>query len=436
MDDIRLPLPPHRLKVAVLVDLEWRPDAGGHVKCWERLAEATAAAAPDVDLTVHFQGDRDQVVEQAANVRYAFHRPVFSTSALPFLAHVPDHTDLAPLNPRLGRALAGCDILHTTDGFFAFARTAARVARRRGIPLVNSVHTDTPGYTRVFMARTFEALFGKGCLTRLLSGTLRLPERGERAMLERLARHQAQASHVLVSRPDELERARTVLPDDRIGLLRRGVDRRVFHAGRRDRNWLQRAYGVPADARLVVFAGRMNRGKNIMALAHAVRALLDEGLPVHLLCAGEGEDRPAVKRLLGPAATCPGAVPQSVLAGFYAGADLFALPSAIEVNSNVVREALACGAPVAVAAASGGGALVRTGRTGAVVEGEGPAAWTAVLRPLLADPGRLAGMRRAVEAEAPRRLPSWETVLREDVLPVWRAAALEMAACTPLASWS
>lgn len=26
------------LKVGVLVDLAWTPDAGGHVKCWERIA--------------------------------------------------------------------------------------------------------------------------------------------------------------------------------------------------------------------------------------------------------------------------------------------------------------------------------------------------------------------------------------------------------------
>ena len=44
------------IKVAVLVDLERRPGAGGHVKCWERLAEAASRHAAHVDLTVHFQG--------------------------------------------------------------------------------------------------------------------------------------------------------------------------------------------------------------------------------------------------------------------------------------------------------------------------------------------------------------------------------------------
>lgn len=427
------PTPP--LRVAALVDLLWRPDAGGHVKCWERLAEAAARSAPEIDLTVHFQGDEDRLVERAANVRYRLHRPVFSTSRIPFLAHVPDHTDLAGRNRRLERALADADLIHTTDAFFAFAGSALRVARARRVPLVNSVHTDTPGYTRVFMARTFEALFGTGALTRLLVERLRLPEKGERDMLARLARHQAASAHALVSRADERERALAVLPPERVSLLRRGVDRAVFSPARRDRGRLARDHGVPEDAALVLFAGRVNRGKRVMVLAGALRRLLDRGMPVHLLCAGEGEERPAVEALLGPAATCTGVVDQTTLAGFFASADLFALPSAIEVNSNVVREALACGAPAAVAAGSGADAGITDGVTGLAVSGE-DADWAAALGPVLADPARLAAMRAAAAEAGARLLPSWDAVLREDLLPHWLTAAGRGGGrrCTPTAS--
>ena len=38
---------PPRLRVGVLVDLHWSPTAGGHVKTWERLAAAAAAAASE-----------------------------------------------------------------------------------------------------------------------------------------------------------------------------------------------------------------------------------------------------------------------------------------------------------------------------------------------------------------------------------------------------
>jgi len=41
------------LSIGVLVDLGWNPEAGGHVKSWERLAEAAADLPEQLDLTVH-----------------------------------------------------------------------------------------------------------------------------------------------------------------------------------------------------------------------------------------------------------------------------------------------------------------------------------------------------------------------------------------------
>ena len=38
--DLTAVVPGRPLKVGVLVDLALTPEAGGHVKCWQRLAEA------------------------------------------------------------------------------------------------------------------------------------------------------------------------------------------------------------------------------------------------------------------------------------------------------------------------------------------------------------------------------------------------------------
>ena len=131
------------IRVAVLVDLEWRETAGGHVKCWERLSKA-ATRRDDLDMTVHFSGEAERVHELAPNVRYLVHKPVFSTNRIPFLSHVPDHTDLAPNHWGLAGYLPSVDVIHTTDAFFNFAKTALRVAKRTPVPLTNSIHTDTP----------------------------------------------------------------------------------------------------------------------------------------------------------------------------------------------------------------------------------------------------------------------------------------------------
>lgn len=412
------------LRVAALVDLAWTPLAGGHVKCWERLAEAACRIPGELDLTVHFSGDAAARHELAANVRYLVHPPVFSTRSLPFLSHVPDHTDLAPYHPRLARALAtGYDVIHTTDGFFAFARTALRVARRTGVPLVNSIHTDTPGYARVFTVQTVQRLVGRGWLGRLLIERFRVADRAGDDMDRKLARHQAACAYALVSRPEERARALKVLPEHRLGMLRRGIDLEAFTPAKRDRAALEARAGIPRDRVLLLFAGRVNRGKNVMTLAHAVRRLLDGGLPVHLVCAGKGDDRQAVLDLLGPHASCPGPLPQDELQALYADCDLFAFPSEFEVFANVVNEALASGAPVALTDKIGMEHMVDAD-TGVVVrDSASPDAWAAALAPLAGDPARLAAMRVAARARAERLLPTWLDVLRHDLLPSWRAAA-------------
>src|SRR6478609_8277012 len=89
------------LRVGVLVDLLWTPTAGGHVKSWERRARAALSAPEALELTVHFQGTTPSRHILGSNVRYEMHPPVFSTARLPFLSHIPAHTDLARYHRRL-----------------------------------------------------------------------------------------------------------------------------------------------------------------------------------------------------------------------------------------------------------------------------------------------------------------------------------------------
>src|SRR5262245_56736751 len=124
------------LRVAVLIDLELHPHAGGHVKFWLRIAEA-AVDHPELDLTLHFLGE-ERTTPIAANVRHRLHPPWLGTRALPFLERSPDHTDLAPFHPTLWRDLLFSDVIHTTGAYFSFARTGMRVARQLGTPLVTS----------------------------------------------------------------------------------------------------------------------------------------------------------------------------------------------------------------------------------------------------------------------------------------------------------
>jgi len=408
------------LRVGVLVDLHWTPTAGGHVKTWERLAAAALASGDSLDLTVHFLGAKPATHALGPHVRYRIHTPLFSSASLPFLSHIPDHTDLAPHNPLLTSRLLGYDIIHTTDGAFAAARTAARVARWNGIPLTSSVHTTTPYYTRVFTAATIERIAGKGRLGRLLLDRFGLAGGAEARMQRMVDEHHRRCAFVLASRTDERARLSAMLGEHRVGLLRRGIERHLFDPVRRDRPWLEAEFNIPRDRQVIISVGRLDRIKNVLVLAQAVRALGDRGAPVHLLCPGKGPDKDALIALLGDRVTCPGVLSPDTLARAYASADLCAQPAVIEELSNAVLEASSSGLPLLVGAQSGSARFVVDGETGLVVRGNGADDWAAAIDALVSDPVRRDGMRRAAYAWSLTHVPSWEQVLAEDLLPMWR----------------
>lgn len=408
------------LRVAALVDLPRSPQAGGHVKCWERLAAAAADGDLPLDLTVYFSGEeRTETLSGKARIRHL--PPIFSTSRLKFLPYVPDHTDLAPYHPRLARELANYDVIHTTDGFFAFALTAERVGRRLGIPLVNSFHTDTPSYARIFTRQTIEKLAGNNRLSRFLIDELRLPERQRRKMENRLKSHVGCCRYALVTREEDHILAENILGRERVKHLRLGVDRATFGTHRRDRSGVERDYKIPAGKIILLFVGRMDVGKNIYTLADAVENLLREGAPLHLVTAGTGPACEDVRRRLGDDATVAGFVEPDELARLYASVDALALASEVEIRSMAGVEAMASGCPALVSEKSGVAELFNHTPAMRTVE-SGVAAWTEAIRAFAADAELRETMRVAATDYGAKHLASWHDVLAEDLFAVWRMA--------------
>src|SRR5262249_55306327 len=147
-------------------------------------------------------------------------------------------------------------------------------------------------------------------------------------------------------------------------------------------------FGIAPEMTVVLYVGRLNRGKNVGLVADAVASLVARGLPVHLLCAGDGDERAAILSRLGRHATCPGNLERETLASIYASSDLFAFPSEIEEYANVVLEALASGLPVMVSARSSMGRLLVENVTGLVLPGDDAGAWADAVAALAGDPGR------------------------------------------------
>lgn len=409
------------IRVAALVDLARSPHSGGHVKCWERLAQAAAAGDLPLDLTVYFSGP-SATEELSPRVRYRYLPPVFSTERLNFLPYVPDHSDLAPYHPRLARELAQYSVLHTTDAFFAFARTAERVSRRCDIPLVTSMHTDTPSYTRIFTRHTIEQRLGGNWLARTLLERWNLPERQGRRSDRRLRDHVSRCDHALATRGEDHELADDLLGAGRVGHLRLGIDKAVFGPHRRDRAAVERMLGTPKGQILILFVGRLDTGKNIHTLIHALRRLRADGAPVHLVTAGLGPAAHDIRRELGGAASVLGYVAPADLARLYASVDVLALVSEVEIRSMVGVEAMASGCPVLVSRKSGVAPLFD--HTPAMRQvTSGAAAWAAALRAFCADREGQRSMALAALRYSACRLASWGEVLEEDLFAIWRRSA-------------
>jgi glycosyltransferase involved in cell wall biosynthesis len=422
-------------RVAVLVDLPLIDGAGGHVKCWQRFAEAAVRAPGELDLTLFFLGDRPETRPLAPHVRYRLLPARLGTRELR-LESGAGHTDLAGWHPRLARELVDIPVLQATSGF-AFGRTAARIARRNPAQVyLNSLHTDVVRFTRIYTRQMLEGWLPEGRLRRFVLERLDAPGRAARQIGRKLDALLSEAAHVFASNADDLAYAASRVGDQRCSRLRRGIDRQRFDPARRDRQWLNQRFGIAADEVVVLFAGRVDATKRAAFVGELVATLRAEGLPVRLLVAGEGADRKLLCERLGPTGiVAPGGLDQDTLARVMASSDLFVFPSETETIGNVVVEARACGLPVLLSDIPTMAQHIHTrGEDGILVDGRQLHDWLPPLRALVADTAR----RQAVSAAAERRMqsdwPDWLSVLREDLLPVWRRHALAIEAAAAQSS--
>jgi alpha-1,6-mannosyltransferase len=133
---------------------------------------------------------------------------------------------------------------------------------------------------------------------------------------------------------------------DRVTLQPLGVDTTMFHPRLRDPAGVRRELGLSADTRLLCFAGRPAKEKNVDVLLGAAARL---GSPYHLLLVGAGAGQTPQ-----PNATFLDYVGEPrALTRLISSCDAFVHANAQEPFGLVIIEAMACGLPV-VGMASGG----------------------------------------------------------------------------------
>jgi glycosyltransferase involved in cell wall biosynthesis len=134
----------------------------------------------------------------------------------------------------------------------------------------------------------------------------------------------------------------------KIHTMSRGVDRERFAPG--DRSEARRRLHIPADAKVLVWVGRMVPVKGLDILLDACAKLKERGVGFHLYLVGDGPLQSALEAQvqsggLSSAVTFVGSVLHEQLADWYRAADYTVLTSHSEGVPNVLLESLACGTP-------------------------------------------------------------------------------------------
>ena len=277
------------------------------------------------------------------------------------------------------------DLLHAH--YWLSGQVAAVAAERWGVPLIQSMHT-----------------LGKVKNLALANGDYAEPEariRGEGEVIaaaDRLVANTATEARQLVELYDaDPRRVKTVSP---------GVDLSLFSPG--SVSAARARLGLPLDAIVLVFAGRIQPLKGPDVVLHAAAELLRSSpaladrLVVVFVGGPSGSEVGAPGRLDGLAATLgiSGCVrqeppcPQRELADWYRAATIVLVPSHSESFGLVALEAQACGTPVVAAAVGGLRTAVRDGSSGVLVDGHDPCVWARELEKLIGSPGLLAELSR------------------------------------------
>ena len=252
----------------------------------------------------------------------------------------PEYRFACRLPAKVRRDLEAFDpnVVHVAAPDFV-AHRAVTWARKRGIPVVSSVHTRFDTYLQYY--------------------GLKYLEPAARAIMRRYYRR---CDAIVVPAESTAAILRAQRMNNDISLWARGVDREQFNPGRRSLEW-RRTIGIGDEEMVVAFLGRLVLEKGLDVFADAIDAARSQGVPLKVLAIGAGPARGYFEDRL-PDAIFTGQLTGDELAVALASADVFLNPSITETFGNVTLEAMACALPVVAAAASGARSLVQDGVTG------------------------------------------------------------------------
>jgi D-inositol-3-phosphate glycosyltransferase len=354
-------------------------DAGGMNIYVTESAKRIAAMGVDVDIfTRRTNEEVEDVVEIAPNVRVKQINmgPVHGVTKEQLPALIP------ALSAEFSQILSkeNYDVVHSH--YWISGKIAMPAVAKLSIPLVHTMHT---------MARVKNLNLAEG----------EVPEPMIRVQGETQV---VAAANALIANTDAEAASLVSLYDacpDNVSVVSPGVDLYSFTPGA-GRAAARAAIGLPADAHVLAFVGRIQPHKGPEVLIRSVAEMLTHSphlrskLIVLIMGGASGAGTGEVERLkdlsswlgISDVVRFLAPVPRAELADWYRAADLVCVPSYSESFGLVALEAQACGTPVVATAVGGLRTAVADGISGVLVDGHNPKAWSSVIARLLNEPQR------------------------------------------------
>jgi glycosyltransferase involved in cell wall biosynthesis len=182
------------------------------------------------------------------------------------------------------------------------------------------------------------------------------------------------------------------IPPDKITVVPNGINPEIFHPV--DRAHARAHLGLPREGRIVLSVGRLHQSKGFPIVVEAVGHLAEKFPDLQVYIVGAPDHESDATGAIMHAASAHGITHRLHMVGaqdpdrmkyWYAGADIFCLPTAREGSANVLLEALACGVPCVTTAVGGNPDVVNSEDVGILADSRpdsiAAALATALLRP-------------------------------------------------------
>jgi 1,2-diacylglycerol 3-alpha-glucosyltransferase len=284
------------------------------------------------------------------------------------------------------RQVPEVDIIHSHSPFQA-GLLARFVARRRGVPFVYSFHT-------LFTKYVHYARFVPPALAKMgIVAYLRAFCRGA----DQIVTPSEMAKRVL--RAWRIERPIAVIPS--------GVELQNYPADfAAARHLLRHKYGIGDHQKVLLYAGRLSKEKNLPFILKAFSQLSTAHCSLVLVGGGPLYEKVKSQKLKVKNIVLTGEIPYPEILSYYLMGDIFVFSSTTETQGMVLAEAKAAGLPVVALFAGGLTGTVRSGIDGYLVRRD-LAAFVEHVKRLLVDDGLRQKMSLAAVADARARFSSF-----------------------------